>query len=152
MDSLLNKRNELDVLITKHKPTIIALTEIMPKNCKNVIPSEFDLYNYDKFVNDIKQRGVILYVHKEVKATEVTVDEKGDFDEYIMCEVKTNTPGVTLLLTCIYRSPNSSEDNNAKLIKLLAVIDKHPAKLKCTVGDFNLPGINWESGETRLLQ
>ena len=149
MDSLLNKRNELDVLITKHKPTIIALTEIMPKNCKNVIPSEFDLYNYDKFVNDIKQRGVILYVHKEVKATEVTVDENGDFDEYIMCEVKTNTPGVTLLLTCIYRSPNSSEDNNAKLIKLLAVIDKHPAKLKCTVGDFNLPGINWESGETR---
>ena len=117
MDSLLNKRNELDVLITKHKPTIIALTEIMPKNCKNVIPSEFDLYNYDKFVNDIKQRGVILYVHKEIKATEVTVDENGDFDEYIMCEVKTNTPGVTLLLTCIYRSPNSSEDNNAKLIK-----------------------------------
>ena len=90
-----------------------------------------------------------ISVHKEVKATEMAVDENGDFDEYIMCEVKTNTHGVTLLLTCIYRSPNSSEDNNAKLMKLLAVIDKHPAKLKCTVGDFNLPGINWESGETR---
>ena len=58
------------------------------------------IYTTDKFVNDTKQRGVILYVHKEVKATEVTVDKNGDFDEYIMCEVKTNTPGVTLLLTC----------------------------------------------------
>ena len=56
-----------------------------------------------------------------------------------MCEINTLNTGVNLLFVCVFRSPNSNPDNNANLLNLLTGIDKHPAKLKCIVGDFNVP-------------
>ena len=150
VDSLLNKRHELEAIISSFNPTIIALTEIMPKNAKNVDMNEFNIDNYDKFINNVPHRGVLIYVHKRVNATMMTVESKYDeFIEYTMCEIKTLNTGVNLLFVCVYRSPNSDPDNNANLLNLLTGIDKHPAKLKCIVGDFNLPGIDWRNGETK---
>ena len=64
-----------------------------------------------------------------------------------MCEVKTSKPGISLLFVCIYRSPSSILENNNNLLRLLRRVDQHPAKLKCIVGDFNMPYIDWENGE-----
>ena len=36
-DSLMNKRDELSILISQYEPKIILLTEILPKNVKNPI-------------------------------------------------------------------------------------------------------------------
>ena len=98
-DSLLNKRHELEAIISSFNPTIIALTEIMPKNTKNVDMNEFNIDNYDKFINNVPHRGVLIYVHKRVNATMMTVENKYDeFIEYTMCEIKTLNTGVNLLL------------------------------------------------------
>ena len=51
-----------------------------------------------------------------------------------------------LLLRCIYRSPNSNADNDAKLNELLYKADIFPADYKCIVGDFNFPSIDWKTG------
>ena len=39
--------------------------------------------------------------------------------------------------------------NNDKLFELPNTNDEHPAKLKCIVGDFNMPGIDWEKGSSK---
>ena len=79
----------------------------------------------------------------------LTFDNNNDFQESVTCEITTTVPGVSLLFACVYRSPHSDRDNNDKILKLLKDIDNHPAKLKCITGDFNMPGIDWETGDTR---
>ena len=67
VDSLLiiNKRHELEAIISTFNPSptsialplplalALALTEIMPKNAKNVYMNEFNIDNYDKFINNV---------------------------------------------------------------------------------------------------
>ena len=51
----------------------------------------------------------------------------------------------TLLVGVVYRSPNSSDDNNERLLAML----RHAATLRCDnvtiCGDFNLPKIKWSA-------
>ena len=50
---------------------------------------------------------------------------------------------MTVLLGCIYRSPNSSYENTQKMYKLL--MNDYTSKYRkiCIVGDFNYPSIKW---------
>ena len=102
---------------------------------------EFALHNYDMFVNNAPHRGMIIYAHKSLTATVVKFNDDLDFQEYVLCEFRTYKTGVSVLFACIYRNPTSGPGNNGKLFELLNTIDEHPAKLKCIVGDFNMPGI-----------
>ena len=122
------------------------MTELLPKNAKNIHVKEYDIDNYDKFINNAPHRGVIIYTHKSLQATEVTFIDN-NFQEFVMCEVKTSKSGISLLFVCIYRSPSSALNNNDNLLRLLRRVDQHPAKLKCIVGDFNMPYIDWDNGE-----
>ena len=97
----MNKRNELEAIISTHNPSIIALTELMPKKAKNIDTNEFNIDNYDKFINNQPHRGVIIYTHHSLKATEITFDNTNDFQESVTCEIKTTVPGVYLLFACI---------------------------------------------------
>ncbi len=70
------------------------------------------------------------------------IDVDFEFDESVWVEVKLKGED-KLLLGCIYRSPNSTENNNSKdregLKKMCEL--KHSHLLIC--GDFNIPEINW---------
>ena len=48
-----------------------------------------------------------------------------------------------LLLSTIYRSPNSDEVNDDNLLKLIQEISEKQNKDNVIVGDFNLPQIDW---------
>ena len=85
VDSLLNKRNELTAVLATHSPSIIALTELLPKNAKIIHVKEYDIANYDKFINNAPNRGVIIYTHKSLHATEVTFIGNHNFQE--ICNV-----------------------------------------------------------------
>ena len=41
----MNKRNELEAIISTDNPSIIALTELMPKKAKNIDTNEFNIDN-----------------------------------------------------------------------------------------------------------
>ncbi|KAK7093942.1 hypothetical protein V1264_007621 [Littorina saxatilis] len=88
-------------------------------------------------------RGICLYIHSSLKPSPVdTIDS--DFEEHILAECKRdNLP--SLLVGLVYRSPNSSKDNNEKLNSLLvkAAQLKHYELL--IMGDFNYPEIDWDS-------
>ena len=51
-DSLKNKKQELELIIAAHKPDIVIITELLPKNC-DVPPTEteFAIKNYSLFSN-----------------------------------------------------------------------------------------------------
>ena len=64
-DSLLNKRNELKLLIDDQKPAVIGVSEVLPKNCKTKTQmAEICIDGYDCFVNlSSAMRGVCIYTH-----------------------------------------------------------------------------------------
>ena len=66
MDSFLNKRSEFFTLIAHRKPSIIALTEILPKNQSDFNPVEYEIPGYNMFVNVNPRRGVEIYTEKHL--------------------------------------------------------------------------------------
>ena len=63
-DSLLNKRNELKVMIGEENPLVIGVTEVVPKHYKlHTQEVELGIENYKCFDNlkCAKRRGVYLH-------------------------------------------------------------------------------------------
>jgi hypothetical protein len=87
-------------------------------------------------------RGIIIWVSQDLSITDTKLS--GGFEESLWINIKTNQKE-NLLFGCIYRSPNSPQENTAELNHMLGSLtkDKHPQLL--IVGDFNFPGINWSA-------
>ena len=69
-DFLLNKRNELKMMIGEENPLVIRVTEMVPKNYK-LHTQEIGIENYKCFVNlKSAKRGVCIYTHKSLGAIE----------------------------------------------------------------------------------
>ena len=94
-DSLRNKFTEFQVRIRDSKPKIIGITEVKAKNSWfKLNPAEFTMEwcaDYDMFSvnidNDIG-RGMILYVHKSLSATEVKLDV--EYEENVFVKIRTS--------------------------------------------------------------
>ena len=63
-DPLLNKLNELRLVISQHQPMIMCISEILPTNCVTPLSeSELNIDNYKCFVNlTSAMRGVCIYI------------------------------------------------------------------------------------------
>jgi len=86
--------------------------------------------DYDLFCNLESQsepchRGVAIYVHKSLAASELKTDVT--FREALWVEVKTEEED-SMIIGCIYRSPTRARDNND--VKLLDVIAEMTNKAK----------------------
>ena len=96
-DSLLNKRNELKVMIGEQNPLVIGVTEVVPKNCKvQTQEAELVIEKYKCFDNlKCAKRGVCIYTHESPGAIEcremtgTSGDESGG--ESVWCEAKLMT-------------------------------------------------------------
>ena len=145
MDSLPNKRTELYHVVAHDDPDIICLSEILPKNCRVPVElCELDLKDYDCFTNikeDNVHRGVATYVKKSLNAVPSLVI--ADFAESTWCEIPLTGPD-RVLIGCVYRSPNSSLDNDVRLNNALKEITKERSHVLIT-GDFNHPDIDWKN-------
>lgn len=118
-DQLNNKFSELELMVQSNSYDIILITEIKPKNQRfSIFPGEYSLDGYDMYhanIDSIIGRGCLMYAKKYIHVKEITLDN--NFTEYILMEL-VNTDGQQILIGCIYRSPNSSNDNN-NLLNLL---------------------------------
>ena len=143
-DSLLNKRNELKLLIDDQKPAVIGVSEVLPKNCKTKTQmAEICIEGYDCFENlSSAKRGVCIYTHVSLNATENRDMTNFDEEESVWCDVKL-TENDRLLIGCIYRSPNSSISNDAKINKALIHANNIGFSHVLIMGDFNHASINW---------
>ena len=65
VDSFLNKKDEFVIRLRELKPHIIGLCEVLPKNqLYSLSSSEYELPQYDMFLNKNTKRGIALYFDK----------------------------------------------------------------------------------------
>ena len=90
----------------------------------------------------------MIYVREEIASCENSLIS--DFNQFAYVELKL-TNQISLDLVVVYRSPNSTSNNNEHLFQLLREVK--PTSL--VVGDFNFPSIDWGSssgtGESQSL-
>ena len=67
------------------------------------------------------------------------------YNEYVLIEITCKGKDEKILVCCIYRSPNSSLENNATLCNCITELSKIKCKNIIMVGDFNYGHINWEN-------
>lgn len=101
-------------------PHIIALQEVKPKNVRyERSVEEHTIEGYEIITHnlDVREgRGLLLYVKKDLKCNTVELNSK--FSEHASVEVKCEND--SLLVTSVYRSPDSSEENSNELLQLFA--------------------------------
>ena len=149
VDSLPNKMHELLIMIGIHRPDIIMITEVLPKNYETK-PTEQSLsINGFELFSDIELdgvRGTAVYIDSKLDATEIkfTTITNGN----IWCKIKLKNKE-ELLMGCIYRSPSSINNENTILLSNLLheVCNTNPARL-LMIGDFNYPEIDWDNHHT----
>ena len=82
----MNKFNELKNRVDCNNYNIIAVTEVKPKKQRFAInPAELALPDYDMFHNipEVSGRGIIIYIHKSLKATQLlSIESK--CQEYVL--------------------------------------------------------------------
>ena len=115
--SIVNKKNELNIMVEDIDPHIIGITESWANI--DITDAELGLTGYVMFRKDrIGRRGggVILYVKESIQAYEIKLEREADCDE------------------AVYRSPNINEEDNTKIKNAI----KEVSKGECIImGDFN---------------
>ena len=144
VDSLLNKKSEVLSSIDQTKPDIIAFTEIRAKNQLFIpLDSEYEILGYDMFLSRGVGRGIVLYFKQELNAEECYEFNTHNFKESLWCTFKDGN-NKKVLVGCVYRSPNSSLDNNELLYSLLMKDEIQCYNKICIMGDFNFPSAKWD--------
>ena len=82
-------------------------------------------------------RGGGLLVYTKIGVTAVKLDSNSDFSQHCTFKIM----DITIYL--IYRSPNAGPESIEKLATLIKSVGKNTL----LIGDFNLPDINWTTGE-----
>ena len=149
-DCYSNKKEELLLNVETHRPHLICLVEVNPKSGEKLDDAFLHISGYRAPIHNLLDngRGIAVYVREDVKATKCDLDiiTRSKFNESVWIDLSAKTG--TLHLGCIYRSPNTSENNSNELIRL---VDQFANRNKSFVmmGDFNHSSINWNEDHTQ---
>ncbi len=144
-DTITNKFDELKVLLELHKPSIIAVTEVKPKNLATPLTkASLKLDGYKLIPNKqcfaAEGRGISIYISDDMSSsTKETSMEMGAESVWVNI---TNTDQSITKVGCVYRSPNSSDETNDKLCQSMRSFEEEDNNL-IIMGDFNHPEIDW---------
>ena len=92
------------------------------------------------------KKDVTIYILDSVKY--ILVEMNTQFQEYICVAIELNR-SEKLLFTSIYRSPTATDENTLQLNNILRKISNTKYSYKLAVGDFNYPGVNWATCDTK---
>ena len=124
---------------------VILVTEILPKNSSyDILLQELRIQGYVAYWNKdfpTAARGILTYVKSGLEAELHPVLNDSQFCESLWLEVS-SSPNVVTLIGCMYRSPNSSSENNSALFQLIRdACNLHEQVI--IAGDFNWNEISW---------
>ena len=139
--SIINKKNELDIMVDEIKPHIIGITESCANN--DITDAELGLEGYVMFRKDrMGRRGgrVLLYIKETIPAYEVQLQEEADCNEAIWCKLVTGHTTVTIGV--VYRCPNITKQNNEKIHNAISEVSKGDCII---MGDFSHGNIKWDT-------
>lgn len=144
--SLVNKREELRQMISdmQPQPHVITLTETWTNqaisNSELQIPGYILKARRDRTDTDHgRGGGIITYIMEGVTSVEINDPLYDDFNATLGVQINTKKGPVKILT--VYRSPNSTSENNAALLSVMSKGDKSTLY----VGDFNYRNIDWEN-------
>ena len=139
--SIVNKRNELNIMVEDIDPHIIGITESWAT--PDISDAELGMTGYVMFRKDRLGRrggGVILYIKESIQAYEIKFEKEAECEEAVWCNIVTVKS--TLTVGLVYRSPNISMEENEKIHNAI----KEVSKRDCIImGDFNHGHIQWTS-------
>ena len=151
-DTLSNKVEELQSLMSVHKPHVVVITESLPKNCAHPEAYFQQAEGYSLLVNTNYKRGIFVYVYSLLKYTEVNYPLVLSISECLVVDVKFPRSTNCIRIVAVYRSPSVNElspNNNANLLQYLHNVSTVSSRV-LVVGDFNLPSIDWKNQITSL--
>ena len=138
----MNKRDELRICIQNTKPDIIAITESWTH--ADIYDAEVEMDGYKLYRQDRTDThqgrggGVLLYVTQKISS--VAVECPVIYTNSIWADIITS--GGKTRIGVVYRSPNSTEENNSMMYEVLEEMTSTTSVI--ILGDFNLPGLNWD--------
>ena len=129
-------------IIEKDQPMIIALSEINPKRQYNFNIAEYNIPDYTLFVNNKIKRGVAIYAHVCLNAQLFNTLNDSGFEESVWCQFCTLN-NTKVLLGCVFKSPNTTEQSVKILFSLLELANKSISNNDeiGIMGDFNYPSV-----------
>lgn len=143
--SIINKLEEFERLVAELQPHIVGITETWGN--ETVSDALLCPNNYDIFRRDRRGRtggGVLLLVHKELRAIPCVGMNDSTFEDSVWCTVDIGHHEHTNMLVGVcYRSPGSSAENNNALIDLFSEIENIRLSRLMIMGDFNLPNVDF---------
>ena len=86
--SIVNKKNELNIMVEDSDPHILGITESWTNT--DITYAELGLTGYVMFRRDrIGRRGwgVILYVKEYIQAVEIKLESEADYDKAVWCKI-----------------------------------------------------------------
>ena len=112
------------------------MVEIYPKSVKRKIETcELQIDDYTFYVNAASKRGCIIYVKNRLVSSSHPISSS-DYEEIVGCYIHLQR-GDKLSVVCVYRSTNSSNMNNAKLLTLIDQVTEENSSHILLLGDFN---------------
>ena len=139
--SIINKKNELNIIVDNIKPHIIGITESWANN--DITYAELGLEGYVMFRKDRMGKrggGVLLYIKETIPAYEVQLQEEADCKEALWCNLVTGH--TTITIGVVYRCANITIQNNEKIHNAISEVSKGDCII---MGDFNHGNIKWDS-------
>ena len=142
----MNKRSEIMNLIDAQNPHVLALTEFGASDA--ISDSELGIVGYTLYRSNHSDgsggpgRGVALYVKNSINHSACPQMEEMEYDCSTWSIVKL-AHNKSLLVGVVYRSPNSTDENNTSLLNLLQVASRSNCDYLNICGDFNFPLIDW---------
>ena len=144
--SILKKMDELRSYAADRDPDIIMLTETWTNE---TIGDDFlKISGYEMVARNDREDtaggrggGILVYAKKEITCWR----EEGacEFNQRVSVRIRLDKKS-EMGMHCIYRSPNSSRQNDEALCRWIESLEEN----KMLIGDFNLPGIRWEEGRS----
>ena len=148
-DQLVNKLDDLLLIIAHESPELIAITEVIPKaQIHPLLKATLSIPGYELFTNfDPEQpiverkRGIAIYVASRLEVSEFQVHCRET--EHIWMEV-TLDHNESLVVGCVYRSPSSDMMNSTNELcqTFRTVAGMAPSRL-VVMGDFNYRDTDW---------
>jgi hypothetical protein len=141
LDTFNNKRPELEARIADLKPDIIWLTEVKRTNATWELANHVISLDGYTLNSNLEGRGSALYVHEKLESAEVKMSL--DVESTVWCRISLKYRD-SLLVVVVDLSPNSSEQQNGRLNKIIGDVMYADYSHVLIMGDSNYPEIIWE--------
>ena len=146
--SLQYKLDELKQVIKDRDIKVVAVTESWGQEWKEATFEIDGFTMYKKHRTDGRRvGGCVLYVSQELKSYSCKELENVQGNDGVWCWVRLSKEA-RILVGCMYRSPNSSHDNNTLFMRQIEkASDVANQNRILLMGDFNIKEINWVENE-----